>query len=409
MPDYKYKGRDGQGKVVTDTVNADSESVVAKMLINRSITPLEIKLVEEKAKSSSSSILTMDLFGGKAKPSDLIMFSRQMMSLTRAGMPVATSMLRLAETTKSKQLKNALIGISQEVSAGKTLSLAVSQYPKVFSPIFVNMIDTGEHTGKLEESFKQLTKYLELEASVKKRIKSIMRYPTIVITAIIVAIAVINIMVIPAFANMFKRFGTELPLPTKILLTSSNFFVNYWPQMLTAVLIVLIGLRFYIFTTKGRLVWDHIKVRLPLFGHVIMQVLLMRFSSLFAMVFRSGVPLIKGMSLVANAVGNAYLKHHIVHIRNAVEAGDSLGSATKSTKLFPPLVTQMIEIGEESGSLDNMLEQVSEYYEREVDYDIKRLGDMMEPILLIIIAIMVLILALGVFLPMWEMATFTGA
>ncbi len=406
MTEFAYKGRNAQGKIIKDHVTANSDTEAAKILLLKGITPITVERILETGPRPSSHFFSQDIFASKVRLTDLIMFSRQMAALTKAGMPIGASLLRLSETTKSAILRNALRGVSQEVLSGKTLSLSVAQFPKIFSPIFVNMIDTGEHTGKLDEAFSRLTEYLELEASVKRRIKAIMRYPTIVITAIMVATSVINVMVIPAFANMFKRFGAQLPLPTRVLLASSNFTIQYWPHVLVGVFVVILGLRLYVRTPAGRYSWDYFKLRIPLFGDVILQVLLMRFSSLFAMIFSSGVPLSKGMALVANAVGNQYVRKNVLTIRDGIESGESLYNSTKNSRLFPPLVTQMISVGEESGTLDVMLLHVAAFYREEVDYKIKQLGDLMEPILLVIVACMVLVLALGVFLPMWDMVKF---
>jgi MSHA biogenesis protein MshG len=279
----------------------------------------------------------------------------------------------------------------------------MAEYPKVFSQLFVSIVHVGENTGQLEKAFLQLSQYLELEMDTRKRIKTAMRYPTFVILAIVIAMVILNIFVIPQFAEIFGRFNVELPLATRILIGTSSFFVNYWPLLLVLTIGSVFLVRWYVGTPKGRMLWDKTRLRLPVVGSVIERSLLARFSRSFAMMVGAGVPLNQALSLVASAVDNAFMAERIVEMRRGIERGESLLRNAISSELFTPLVLQMISVGEETGQVDELLTEAAEFYEREVDYDLKSLTARIEPILITVVAGMVLILALGIFTPMWDM------
>jgi MSHA biogenesis protein MshG len=300
-------------------------------------------------------------------------------------------------------LADILTGIKVELESGKELSLAMSKYSDTFPTIMISLIRVGENTGKLDEAFLQLATYLELERDTRNRIKSALRYPSFVLIAIAVAIAAVNIWVIPAFAKVFAGKNLVLPWQTKALLATSDFFVAYWPLMLLAVVAAVIGIRYYVRTEEGRYLWDRMKLQLPIVGDLIHRATMGRFARAFAMSVGSGVPLIQALTVVSRAVDNEYVGSRILSMRNGVERGDTLTRTASATGLFTPLVIQMLAVGEETGAVDHMLAEAADFYEREVDYDLKNLTTAIEPILLIAVGILVLILALGIFLPMWDL------
>jgi len=267
----------------------------------------------------------------------------------------------------------------------------------------VSIVVVGESTGRLEDAFLQLATYFEQEQETRKRIKSAMRYPTFVIIALVVAMFILNIFVIPTFAQMFNKFNAELPLMTQILINTSNFFVNYWYLLIAAIIGSVFAVRSYIHTKNGRLKWDKYKIRIPIVGGIIERSLLARFSRSFAMILRSGVPMTTGLSLVSEAVDNAFMEHAVIEMRRGIEKGESLLRVSRNSGLFSQLVLQMIAVGEETGRVDELLQEAAEFYEREVDFDLKSLTAKIEPILISIVAGMVLVLALGIFTPMWDM------
>ncbi len=399
---FRYQVRDGSGRLVSGNIEAATVNAAAENLLRRGLTPIKIS----EAKSGNAGLASFDLsllWQGKIKLDELVVFTRQMYSLTKAGIPIMRAINGLAESAHSKLLQRALAGVSEALSSGRTLSTAMSDYPKVFSQLFVSIVHVGENTGRLEQAFLQLSQYLELEMDTRKRIKTAMRYPTFVMIAIVVAMVILNILVIPQFAEIFARFNVELPLATRILIGTSYFFVHFWPLLLVMIVAAIVALRWYLSRPKGRLLWDKTRLRLPIVGSVIERSLLARFSRSFAMMVAAGVPLNQALSLVAGAVDNAFMADRIVEMRRGIERGESLLRNAVASELFTPLVLQMISVGEETGQVDELLNEAAEFYEREVDYDLKSLTARIEPILIAVVAIMVLVLALGIFTPMWDM------
>ncbi|WP_416307199.1 type II secretion system F family protein [Neptunicella sp. SCSIO 80796] len=402
MAMFNYTARDQNGTLNSGEVEAQDPATAADILMRRNVIPINISPKTEGSDSSSRS-LKWSLFN-KVSLDDLTIFSRQMYSLTKAGIPILRAIGGLAETTSSKLLSETLHGIGEQLERGRSLSSAMHAYPKVFNQLFVSVIHVGENTGKLDDVFLQLSQYLMSEQETRKQIKSATRYPSFVLIAVAIAIVILNIWVIPIFSQMFQKLGADLPPMTKVLIASSNFFVAYWLYLLIAIIGLILLTRHYIQTQQGRYNWDKLKIRLPLIGDIIERSLLSRYSRSFAMMLRSGVPLTTALNLVSDAVGNSYMAEQIKGMRRNIEKGDSLLRASYSSKLFTPLVLQMVGVGEETGRVDEMLTEVADYYEREVDYDIKNLTARIEPILIVIVAVMVLILALGIFTPMWDMA-----
>jgi MSHA biogenesis protein MshG len=406
MASFKYTGRNISGSQVKGTMEAANTSAVAEQLIRKSITPISIS---EGTKKQSKGIANKDvgeIFGfNRVSLDELIIFSRQMYALMRSGVPILRAINGMEEASNSVALKKALVNIASQLQGGYTLSSALNQHPKIFGSLFVSLIHVGENTGQLEESFLQLTTYLEREQATRKRIKTALRYPTMVMIALAGALVILNIFVIPTFANMFAKLGADLPLATKFLINSSNLFLNYWPYMLVAGVGAYFALLKSLKTKKGRYQWDKRKIKLPIIGSIIERSILARFSHSFGIILKSGIPMTTGLTLVADAVDNSFMQEKIIAMRQAIESGESLLRAAIASTLFTPLVLQMVAVGEETGRVDELLKEVGDYYEREVDYDLSTLTARIEPILLVGVAGMVLVLALGIFTPMWDMAS----
>jgi len=400
MANYKYRGRDNGGQPVQGVIEAASESSAADSLLRRGITPLAIQIEAHEAKSTAAS---GGLFQQRISHVDLIIFTRQMYSLTKAGIPLLRAMEGLAENTSNKRFGRVLKDLVEQLERGRQLSSAMAAHPRVFPRLLVAIVHVGENTGELEGAFLQLSDYLEKEQETRKAIKAALRYPMFIMLALVAAVVIINIWVIPPFAQMFANFNVELPLPTRIILATSNFFVNWWPMMLGASVLAIAGAINYVKTAAGRMAWDRFKTRMPVVGDIIMRSLLARFARTFAVMLQAGVPLTQGLGLVAEAVDNSWMSGRINDMRRNIERGESLTRTSRGSELFTPLVLQMIAVGEETGRVDEMLFEVAGYYEREVDYDLKSLTARIEPILLVFVAIIITIMALGVFLPMWEM------
>jgi MSHA biogenesis protein MshG len=402
MPNYSYKGRNSRGSLINGDIDAGTIDAVASQLFNIGITPIDIK---EQKKSSDFDISLSNYLNRKAPNlDDLILFSRQMYTLMKSGVPMIKSITGLIQSSRNFKLIEALKDMMSNLESGRDLSSSLARHPGMFSPLYISMVKVGEETGRLEESFFRISEYLAREKETRERIKAALRYPIFVMAAIVVAIAIINIWVIPAFAGLFSKAGVTLPWQTRLLMVTSDFFVQWWPVMLAGLIGSIIAAKIYVKTENGRYQWDHYKLKIPIVGDIIYRATLARFARSFSMGLKSGVPLIQALTVVSRSVDNEFISDKILGMRSGIERGESLTRTAGLTKMFTPLVIQMLSVGEETGKVDDMMVEVAEYYDREVDYDIKNLSSMIEPILIIAIGIMVLILALGVFLPMWDMA-----
>ncbi|AEH34314.1 type II secretion system F family protein [Vibrio anguillarum] len=399
MPTYRYQGRNLDGSKTSGHVDAPTEELAAEALFNKGVIPTLIS----SDQGADFSIDWKSLFTPSVPLEVLVIFCRQLYSLTKAGVPLLRSMKGLIQNCANKQLKEALEAVSNELTNGRSLSSSMQMYPKVFSPLFVSMIHVGENTGRLDEALLQLSHYYEQEVETRKRIKTAMRYPSFVISFILVAMFILNVKVIPQFTSMFSRFGVDLPLPTRILIGMSDFFVNYWPMMIGVLLGCLFAFRAWLSTAAGRQKWDKFRLRMPIVGGIVNRAQLARFSRTFALMLKAGVPLNQSIALSAEALDNKFLESRLLEMKAAIEAGTSVSTTAVNANIFTPLVIQMISVGEETGRIDELLLEVADFYDREVDYDLKTLTARIEPILLVIVAAMVLVLALGIFLPMWGM------
>ncbi|HKJ10642.1 MAG TPA: type II secretion system F family protein [Gammaproteobacteria bacterium] len=401
---FQYKARGTRGDAVEGTIEAASADAAASRLMEGGLTPVDIG--PAKAKNDAGGELQR-LFPQRVGTPDLIQFSRQMHSLTRAGVPLLSALTGLAGTTRNRTLAQTLSEVAESLGEGHDLATALSRHPKVFSLFYVSLVRVGETSGRLQEVFQQLAFYLEREKTTRDQVRSALRYPLFVLTAIAVAMVVINAFVVPAFAGVYGHFGARLPVPTRILVAISDFTVQHWVLLVMVLAGTVVGARFYVQSDEGRYRWDKLKLRLPLVGPVIYQATLARFTRLFAMAQSAGVPLITGLSVVARALDNRYVEERILGMRAGVERGESLGHTAAGSGIFDHLVLQMIAVGEESGTIDELLNEVADYYDREVDYTVAKLSAAIEPILTVVIGLMVLVLALGVFLPMWDLAQAT--
>ncbi|EJO9874363.1 type II secretion system F family protein [Vibrio vulnificus] len=400
MATFHYQGRTLDGNKANGQIDAVTSEAAAEQLMNRGIIPVSIT----QGKTGSGLDFDLNALFAPAVPLEiLVLFCRQLYSLTKAGVPLLRSMRGLVQNCENKQLKAALEEVVAELTNGRSLSASMQLHSKVFSPLFVSMIHVGENTGRLDQALLQLANYYEQELETRKRIKTAMRYPTFVISFIVVAMFILNVKVIPQFASMFSRFGVDLPLPTRILIGMSEFFVSYWMLLAGFIVGLIFGFKAWVATADGRERWDKWRLKFPVVGGVVNRAQLSRFSRTFALMLKAGVPLNQSLALSAEAMGNRYLELKILKMKADIEAGSQVSVTAINSGIFTPLVIQMISVGEETGRIDELLMEVADFYDREVDYDLKTLTARIEPILLVIVAGMVLVLALGIFLPMWGM------
>ena len=402
MPAFAYRGRSASGDSVQGVLEGATAAAVADMLFGSGVTPLEItETAAAAAKKESGG--EFNLFAEKVQHVDILLFSRQIYTLLKAGVPIMRALTGLQESSQNKAMKSVLGQIRESLDSGRELSISLARHPKVFTPFYLSMVRVGEVTGRLEEIFLRLFDHLEFERFMREQVKSALRYPMFVVIAMAVAMFVVNIWVIPAFAQVFKGFGAELPFLTRVLIGFSEFMVAWWPALIGAIAGAVLAFRTWVRTTAGKYQWDKIKMRIPVAGKIVRKATLARFARSFALASRSGVPVIQALTTVAQTVDNAFIADKIERMRENVERGESVLRSAIGARVFTPVVLQMIAVGEESGSLDEMMEEIAGMYQSEVEYELKTLSQQIEPILIVMLGIMVLILALGIFLPIWDL------
>ncbi len=405
MAQFRYSGRNAQGARVSGLVEAASLDQAANELLAQQITPLQIDAQQADKGADVLQQLLERLRRRRVELDELIIFCRQMYSLSKAGVPIIRAIGGLAESTRNLYLREVLQAVRSDLERGLGLAVAMNVHPRVFNTLFISMVSVGENTGQLDGAFRQLSSYLELERETRKRLKQATRYPLFVLSAMGVALAVINLFVIPAFAKVFEQFKAELPWATRVLIGTSQFFQDYWWLLLILLVGGLYGFLRWTKTEQGALHWDRLKLRLPIVGGIFERIALARFTRTFAMMYKAGVPLLQTLSINSASVGNKYIGQAVLGMREGIERGEALTRTAAASGLFTPLVLQMMAVGEETGALDDLFVEVADFYEQEVDYDLKQLADAIEPILIVAMGVLVLILALGVFLPMWELGS----
>ena len=400
MPFFSYSGRNASGALVKGVLESADMGTAASQLFSTGITPVDIQPAVAPEKSADDGI---DWFGEKVTHFDVMMFSRQMHTLLKAGIPIMSALGGLQASTPSKAFADVVRQLRESLDSGRELSAAMQLHPKVFNSFYVSMVRVGESTGMLEDVFMRLYSHMEFEKFMREQIRAALRYPSFVVGVMLVAIVVINIFVIPAFAKVFKGFNAELPLLTRILVGVSDFFLAWWPMMLVALALAVFGFRQWVGTDTGRYKWDKFKLRIPIAGKIVHKATMARFARGFALAARSGVPIVQGMTLVAQTVDNDYVADKVEQMRTGVERGETILRTAQNSGVFNPMVLQMVAVGEESGMLDDMMQEIADMYQQEVEYEIKTLGSQIEPILIVLLGVLVLILALGVFLPIWDL------
>jgi MSHA biogenesis protein MshG len=407
MPVFAYKGRSANGELVRGTLEGADTGAVADQLFNTGITPTEIalskKLRAEEKSVGSGRTWWKRLNEKPVTPLDLMLFSRQMYTLLKAGVPIMRALAGLQESTQSPAFAAMLQDLRESLDSGRELSTSMRRHPTIFSPFYVSMVQVGEMTGMLDETFIRLYAHLEFEKVMRENIKSALRYPTFVVIAISIAIVVVNIFVIPAFIKVFEGFHTELPFMTRLLIGSSNFFVHFWPLLIAVIVGAIVAFRSYTNTVEGKYNWDKYKFQIPIAGKIILKSTLARFARSFALSMKSGIPILQGLNAVALVVDNDFMRTRVEQMRDSVERGESILRTAITAGVFNPVVLQMIAVGEETGDLDGLMFEVAGMYEKEVEYEVKSLSAQIEPIMIVALGVLVLILALGIFLPMWDL------
>lgn len=402
MPQFQYAGRDSGGNKIEGVYDGANENAVIAFLKEQQIVPIFISLAREK---KSTTTLRFELTKKHSVSLDeMSMFCRQMQALTRAGIPIIQAISGLAEHANTPYFREVLNNLVEALAGGSSLANALRNHPQIFGQMFVSMVHMGETTGHLDKAFNKLVDHIELERETKRRVSQALRYPISVMVAISIAMIVVNVFVIPNFSSVFAKLGAELPLPTRILMATSHFTLEYWPLFIFGLIALIFSVKKYLRTEKGAYKWDKKKLSLPIFGKIFTKIILARFTRSFALLSESGISILQALRITARVVDNNFVSEAVEQMIRGIERGDSLTNTAAASGLFTGLVLQMISVGEETGSVDQLFNEVADFYEEEVDYDLKRLSDAIEPIILIFMGVLVLILALGIFLPMWNLA-----
>lgn len=402
MPFFAYKARNARGDLVEGVLENVDSSAVATQLFNTGVTPVEIEQTNQAPRDIALPWWKR-LNEKKIAPIDVQLFCRQLYTLLKSGVPIMRGLAGLQESAINRSFSRLIQDLREMLDSGRELSSAMARHPKVFSPFFISMVKVGEMTGRLEDIFLSLYTHLEFEREMRERVKTAMRYPIFVVITMVVAVAIINIFVIPQFASVFAKLNAELPYLTRLLIGVSNFVVAYWYVFLFALMGLTFAARSYVATEQGRYLWDKSKLQIPIVGRIVLKGTLARFSRSFSLSSKSGVPIVQALHVVAQTVDNAFIAKQIDQMREGVERGESILRTASHAKVFTPVVLQMIAVGEETGALDELMDEIAGMYEHEVEYELKTLSSNIEPILIVCLGVIVLILALGVFLPIWDL------
>lgn len=400
MEFFQYKARDKFNKPINGVLSASSADLVAVKLKGMGYIPISIVPKEEEAVYLDKAFRQT-----RVAFSEVNAFTRQFYTLQKAGISILSAIHALKEQAKTPFLKKVIGQIGRDIEAGLSLSAALEKYPQIFNKLYINMIKIGETSGRLEESLESVTVLGEYEERIRLRIKSATRYPIIVIAALSIGFIVLTTFIMPRFVRIFYQFQVALPLPTRILLGTHYVFTRFWWLIL-----ILIGGTTFVFsrlihTKKGRLHWDTLKLKIPVFGPLILKLALSRFTRITAILLSSGIPILQILGLVSESTGNVVVSRAIDNIKTSVNQGKGMVAPIKESGIFPPVVVQMVLVGEKTGRTSELLEHVADYYDEQVDYTMNNLVSLIEPILIFVLGCGVLVMALGIFLPMWNLMT----
>jgi type IV pilus assembly protein PilC len=393
---YDYKVRDRSGSLVTGQLVGDSETLVLQRLREMGMTPVEVKQAGTGLK------MEINLRPGRVKLKQIAVFCRQFATMVNSGLPILRALSILADQTQSAELSKVLGEVRTDVEQGSSLSGAMSKHPKAFNNLFISMVKAGETGGVLDDVLLSLASQIEKEVELRRQIKSAMTYPVVVVALVTLILAAMLLFVVPQFETIYSNLGGQLPLPTRILLGVSGAFRKYWYVFIVGVGIGSFLFRRYKRTEKGRARVDALKIRVPVFGPLFHKVALARFSSTLGMLLRAGVPILQALDNVKETVNNRVIADAVEDVKTSVREGESLAKPLGKHKVFPPMVVQMLAVGEETGAVDTMLDKVAEFYNNEVTATVDALTSLIEPLLIAIIGGMVGAAVIALYMPMFN-------
>lgn len=397
MPTFKYKARDKFSKLVTGTTDAETPDIAAKNLKTMGYVPISIS---ETRDDSQGGIFKRFK---RVKLDEINIFTRQLYSLQKAGLPILVGLEAIALQIKNQYFRFVIQEVARDIRGGLSLSAALERHKQVFNAIYTSMIRAGETGGMMTEVLERLTELIEQEIDTRARINAAVRYPIIAFFVLCVGFLIVVTFVIPRFAAVYSKFDAALPLPTRILIGVNLAITKYWFLFILVVGAGIFGFIRFIKSQKGLPLWDNFKLKVYVIGPLLNMLIMSRFARVTAILMKSGVPILEILGLAANTAGNVIIARAIEHIKESVSQGKGMSEPMKVSGLFSPVVIQMVAIGEQTGKVDSLLLSVADYYDRESGYMIKNLTTYIEPILIFVLAIMVLIMALGIFMPMWNL------
>ncbi|MDD5005473.1 MAG: type II secretion system F family protein [Candidatus Omnitrophica bacterium] len=397
MANFKYRARDRFSKLVTGITTAESKEDAAKKLKDMGYVPVSIS---ESSDSGADAIFRRF---NKVRPEEIAAFTRQLYSLQKAGVPLLASLEAIALQTKNKYFKFVIEELARSIKGGLSLSEALMRHSSIFDSIYISMIKSAEAGGRIVEILERLTGLIEQDIDTRARIKAATRYPMIAFFTLCVGFLIVVSFVIPRFAVIYSQFNTALPLPTRILIAINLAISKFWYLFILVVVFTIFAFLRFINSKAGRPIWDNFKLKIFIFGPLVSMLVMSRFARITAILLRSGLPILEILELVKNTSGNIIIARAIDNIRESVNQGRGMSEPMKVSSLFPPIVVQMVSIGEQTGKVDELLLSVADYYDRESGYMIKNLTTYIEPLLIFVLAVMVLIMALAIFMPMWNL------
>ena len=401
MPNYRYTAKDKTGKEATGLEEAPDERALINLLRKKELIVISVK-PEKKKEKTKVNLLRM---GGKIKLTELVLFSRQLATMIDSGIPLVQGLEILSEQIEDAGFKVIIADVKKQVSTGSTFHEALAKHPKAFTPLFVNMIKAGESSGSLDDIMERLASYLEKTDSLLRKVKSALTYPIVVSVMAIVITLVLMIKVVPVFESIFSDFGGKLPLPTQILINISHFLVRYfflWAGGFTAGVILLVR---FMKTEKGMLMFDGFKLNMPVFGVIFRKVAVSKFSRTLSTLVKSGVPILSALEIVGKTAGNKIIENAVDKVRTSIREGENITTPLTESKVFPPLVTRMIAVGEQTGELEKMLTKIADFYDDQVDATVSGITSLIEPLVIAFLGIVIGSIVICMFLPIFKLSS----
>lgn len=410
MASFQYTARDKAGKSLSGVMEAESKQELLQKLRNKGLIPTSVNDSRGggAAAAGAKAAIGGTRRGKKVKADEMVLFTRSLATMVNAGLPLLQGMDIMIEQTESANFKSVLTQVGQDIEAGLTFSDAMKKHPRVFPELYTSMVRAGEASGNLDGILIQLAEYLEATEQLKREIKSAMTYPVIALVIVVAIAAGLLIFIVPKFKDIFDSLGGTLPAPTLMLIAVSDALREYTPVFIGVGLVIIFGLRYYISTATGRMQWDTLKLNLPVFGPLFRKVAVSRFARTFSTLTRSGVPVLAALEIVERTIGNEVIARAVKGSQSSIKAGATIAEPLSQTGVFPLMVTRMIDVGEKTGSLDELLTKISDFYDQQVEASIASLTSLIEPMLILFLGIVVGGMVLALFMPIFQLSTLVG-